>query len=233
MTGAAECYIALTKFWDGVASFDERASLDFFLLALLQSEGVDGIADLLNGYPEGVLEGVTKADTGPGVFFTVSRPGSPRLTIEASVDDDLAFVDVTVETPVEAPAAADPKHVAFYATWERLIEAGSSVPDPRDRADRAVFLIASMEADVMNGGLGQYLTNTEGVHLTETLECLERIGAPATRDVLSRAAELGARAESYAAAWDDDSDAFSRLDDEFLDTGEDLAALTATAFLGA
>ena len=45
------------------------------------------------------------------------------------------------------------------------------------------------------------------------------------------AAKLGSQAESYVAAWDDESDAFSRLDDEFYESGEDLAGLTADRFL--
>jgi hypothetical protein len=67
----------------------------------------------------------------------------------------------------------------------------------------------------MNGGLGQYLTNTEGVHLSETVACLERIGANKTRELLMAAAKLGSQAESYIAAWDDEPEAFSRLDDKF------------------
>ena len=98
-------------------------------------------------------------------------------------------------------------------------------------SERAVFLIGLLESEVMNGGFGQYLTNTDGVHLSETVTCLERIGASRTLELLLAAAKLGDQAESYVAAWDDESESYSRLDAEFLDSGEDLAGLTADRFL--
>jgi len=57
------------------------------------------------------------------------------------------------------------------------------------------------------------------------------VGARKTRELLLAAVELGTQAESFAAAWDAKSEDFSRLDFEFLDAGEDLAALTADEFL--
>ncbi len=42
---------------------------------------------------------------------------------------------------------------------------------------------------------------------------------------------LAATAESYVAAWDDRAEEYSQLDTEFLDSGEDLALLTADGFL--
>ena len=84
----------------------------------------------------------------------------------------------------------------------------------------------------MNGGLGQYLANSNGAYLSDTLACLESIGAGKTRKLLKAADKLAEGAESYDAAWEDLSGDYGKLDDAFMKSGEDLAALTAAKFQG-
>ena len=151
--------------------------------------------------------------------------------IDTFMEDDLAFVNVVVEAPATPPVEADPKHTAFYTVWESFLETEPPAPDHADEGERAVFLVGLLESEVMNGGFGQYLTNTDGAHLEDTLDCLERVGASKTRDLLVAAVGLATEADSFVAAWDDHSEDYHRLDAEFLEAGEDLAGLTAERFL--
>ena len=226
--GPKHCLHDLNKVWDGTASEDEQASLDFYLLDVVQAKGSRGIIKLLRGFTPESLGIMTVSESGAELLCTVLRDDSPPLLIATCADPDMAWVNVEVERTATPITDDDPRHVAFYTMWEGFLENDANKDDVREQA---VFLIGLLEAQVMNGGFAQYLTNTDGAYLTETLDCLERIGASKTRELLIAAAKLGAQAESYAAAWGDESEAFSSLDDEFYDPGEDLAGLTADTFL--
>jgi hypothetical protein len=164
----------LNRVWGGTATSDERAALEFFLLDLLKREGSDGVGDLLRGFPEGRLGTVTMSGSGADVRFTISRDEGPPLFIDTFLDSDLAFLNVVVEPPAPSPTQDDPKHAAFYSAWERLLRTEPPAPDHSDEGERAVFLIGLLEAELMNGGFGQYLANTGGAHVKETLACLDR-----------------------------------------------------------
>ena len=230
--GPEDCLHDLKRVWEGTASEAEQADLDFFLLELIQRLGSQGVTEMLRAFPSDHFGTMTVSESGAEVLHTVVRDDRRPLTISTFVDSDMAWVNVLVESAPTTSAEDDPRHAAFYSVWEKLIQDGVSSPKESETADRAVFLVGLLESEVMNGGLGQYLTNTDGVYLSETIACLERIGAGKTRELLLAAAELGAQAESYVAAWDDESEAYSRLDDEFCDSGEDLAGLTTDRFLG-
>ena len=228
---AEESLRILNRIWGAAATFDERAALEFFLLDILQTQGSEGVGDLLRGFPDGSLGAVATSVAGSNVRFTITRDESPGLLIDTFADSDMATVNVEVEAPPPSTAEIDPRHAAFYAVWESFVQ---SEPPPRGHAnegERAVFLVGLLEAEVMNGGFGQYLTNTDGAHLEDTLSCLERVRATKTRELLVTAVELGTHADSFVAAWDEKSEEYSRLDTEFLAAGEDLAALTADEFL--
>ena len=226
-----DCLRTLNAIWSGTASLDEQAALDFFLLDLLQKEGSEGVGDLLRTFPDESLGTIVTSSSGADVRFTITRDEGPPLLIDTSVQDDLAFVNVAVEAPASPPVEADPKHTAFYTVWESFLGTEPPAPDHADEGERAVFLVGLLEAEVMNGGFGQYLTNTDGAHLEDTLACLGKVGASKTRDLLVAAVELADEADSFVAAWDDHSEDYSRLDDEFYEAGEDLSGLTAERFL--
>ena len=226
-----DCLRTLNGIWSGTASFDEQAALDFFLLDLLQKKGSEGVGDLLRSFPDESLGTIVRSTSGADVRFTISRDEGPPLLIDAYVHDDLAFVNVVVEAPASPPVEAHPKHTAFYTVWESFLGTEPPAPDHPDKGERAVFLVGLLEAELMNGGFGQYLTNTDGAHLEDTLACLERVGASKTRDLLVAAVELADQADSFVAAWDDRSEDYTRLDDQFYEAGEDLAGLTAERFL--
>jgi hypothetical protein len=227
--GNSEVQEALASIASGMASFRTRANLEHRLLRLLQDEGPQSVAALLSSLPgyNFSREG-TESHTGGARF--VADQANVRLIVTTFIGPASASVNVTTESRDEATARPDPRHEAFYGTWQTLVGLADSEVERLDAVRRAVFLIALLESEVMNGGLGQYLSNTEGAHLSATHTCLLRIGAVRTAALLQAAAELGASAETYSAAWNSESSAFERLDEQFLETGEDLAGLTADSF---
>ena len=101
----------------------------------------------------------------------------------------------------------------FYRRYERLAQRdGALAPD-----DRLVQLIGEFEADVNNGGFGQYLANKGAARAREALACLSAIGAKRTTRSLTSALE-GRR----------DQDGLARLDQQFCEKAEDLASLAMT-----
>jgi hypothetical protein len=97
-------------------------------------------------------------------------------------------------------------------------------------ADRAVYLVALLEAEVMNGGLGQYLTNTEGRYLDETMDTLKSVGATGIGRILTEAVGLKGANESFVDLWDTKTAQLEKLDGAFLGCGEDLAGLVAQVY---
>lgn len=214
----------------GNVSFEDRASLEHHLLAVLNQEGVEGVAVLLAslaGHAFG--EGVPGRTPGE-VSFHSPQSGFPQLVIDTFLTPAVASVNVSVRMEETVAPEPDPRHTAFYAMWEGLQSGPEPSPAALEPWPRAVFLVGLLEAEVMNGGLGQYLSNTGGAFVAETLACLEAIGATKSAELLRAADRIGTAAESYDAAWDDSAAAFEELDGHFLDCGEDLAGLTADHF---
>ena len=221
----------LLRIWGATASGDDQTSLDFFLLAILQDEGPKGVAALIRGFDQSSLGKIEITETETEVAIRLTRSGLDPLVVTAFADGDLAWVDVRTESRAAPAAVEDPRHAAFYSIWERLQESEADGAESRSVEENAVYLMALLESQVMNGGIGQYLTNTEGLHLPETFECLEKIGATTMHALLTTAVQLASGLDSYVDAWDEKSESYSRLDAEFLESGEDLARLTADAFL--
>ena len=82
----------------------------------------------------------------------------------------------------------------------------------------------------MNGGVGQYLPNTDGMYIKETLELLKQIGAKCTGAALAKAAALKAEAETIEEAWERNTQVFEKLDANITSNPEDLAALAAARY---
>lgn len=212
---------------DGTASFESRAALESELLQIVRSQGVPGVANFLATVSGLEFEPEPTDVEGEHRWIATALSANLRVTIFASASS--LSVNVEAVSRESAPSA-DPRHSAFYRIWESLL--GTSVGDVSelDQVDRAVYLVGLLEAEVMNGGLGQYLTNTDGIHVEATVQCLKRINATRTAAVLAAAAELGRRADSFGSAWDSEAPALQALDDEFLRSGEDLAGLVADAY---
>lgn len=97
----------------------------------------------------------------------------------------------------------------FYRRYERLGPRGGKLAPN----DRLIQLVGELEADVNNGGFGQYLDNKGAARARKALACLSRIGAKRTARWLKSALE---------------GRDFARLDRQFFEKSEDLASLAMT-----
>ena len=220
---------ALSLMARGTASFQLRASFEQYLLDLLKKGGHEGVGAFLGSLPDwGFVRDDVGSSTNESRFRAMATAG---LVVETFLTRGVASVNVLVEADLPSPGPPDPRHQAFYEVWEGFFRGPETPVDELPPWPKAVFLVGLLEAEVMNGGLGQYLTNTNGAFLRETLECLREIGAEKTGAILREAGSLGGKAESYVAAWESRSASFEELDELFLDSREDLAGLTADRFL--
>ena len=115
-------------------------------------------------------------------------------------------------TPSQKRAAQ--RQQAFYARYEELIPTDDSTAATLSEEDRLIFIVGEFEADVNNGGFGQYLDNKGAERAEEALRCLNEIGARRTARWLSSALEAAA-----------DSATLERLDNQFFNKPQDLPSL--------
>jgi len=218
----------LIALWEGGLPETESANLEFFLLAVLESHGLAGVRAWAEGIPPHSEATVDFAGAAPEIV-RITGSGRDPVVITGSAAEDMTWVNVAVER-TSAPAVVEhPGHSAFYELWDRL---STTEPPPRTgSSERAVFLVGLFEAELMNGGFGQYLTNTDGAYVPETSDVLKRIGAHRSLALLRSAVALRVGRESWVAAWDERSEEYAQLDHDFLDAAEDLAGLTASVFL--
>ena len=102
----------------------------------------------------------------------------------------------------------------FYARYQTLIKISDADAAALPPNDRLVLLIGEFEADVNNGGFGQYLENKGQERAEEALRCLEAVGAKRTAGWLSSAMESATAAN-----------VLQRIDDRFFNKPQDLASL--------
>lgn len=171
----------------------------------------------------------------PDSIKLVSSSEDDIITVIASLSEFHVGVDITCELPnvmETGEVKLDPRHIAFYAQWEKLNHVyDSSKLDKLSESEKTVYYIGMLEAQVMNGGIGQYLANTEGEYVDATIECLQSIGAEKTCQILNDAVALKQPSQSFDDVWDEYADQLDQLDQTFMESEEDLAALTADKFL--
>jgi hypothetical protein len=151
-------------------------------------------------------------------FWRVELPPPRVLEFWFNPPDDpiIATASYREGTPWGTPSQkrAAERQEAFYARYEKLIPINDSAAACLSQEDRLIFVIGEFEADVNNGGFGQYLDNKGLERPQEALRHLEAIGARRTARWLSSALEAGA-----------DSAALDRLDDQFFNKPQDLPSL--------
>ncbi len=220
----------LGKIASGEATFDERGDAEMHLAETMMQRGLDaGIAELTGLADFTFTESGQREQSGDRLF--VAAAGEGRLTVELGHSEHFTTVIVRFDDGTGSEeSSSDPRHDWFYDTWTRLI--GEDCPDYRklDEPDRTVALVAQLEADIMNGGIGQYLANTDGQYLAELPVVLDDVGAEHARDIVNAASALRTSETSWEEVWETRSDQFEALDDQFLDSGEDLAGLVADYF---
>lgn len=221
---------AFARLFDGRMTPDGRAELEQYLFDALITDGSDALIERLRHLPG--FEFMPQRDDDPTALVRLVSDRAGRVIVVSIFETpDLTSISVDVEDTQVAAARFDPAQAWFYETWEAL----QSMTDPAvvrrlDPAARAVYLVALFEAELMNGGIGQYLANTDGVFLDSTIEHLQLIGAIRSAEVLSEAAQLIDPGETWSEVWQRQGTLLQTLDNRFLRAGEDLAGLTASCF---
>ena len=171
----------------------------------------------------------------PDTVKLLSSTENEVITVTATLSEYHASVNITCEPQnvmATGEVSLDPRHIAFYAEWEKLLHI-SSLDELQDlsESEKAVYFVGLLESQVMNGGIGQYLANTDGEFVEETINYLKAIGAEKTCQVLSNAVDLKRPTQSYDDVWNEYAGQLAQLDQTFMEQSEDLAALTADKFL--
>jgi len=213
----------------GRASFETRADTEHALLNRLRDAGLDGLeATLRAAFADKVTRTPPDA-SGFEVRFVVEGL-QEGLVVTAFSNGDVASVSIDAPSAPGQPQETDPRHDAFYTLYMSVEDTPWEAVSSLDPMRRAVFLVGLFEAQVMNGGVGQYLANTEGVFLTDTLASLVRIGALESAALLEEAAAIDSDAGTYVAAWAERPRDFERIDDRLLRVDEDWPPMAAATF---
>lgn len=220
----------MAKIRDDTASFEERAQLEYYIFTTLQERGIEAVTALLQSLTDHDFALVDDRTVEFETRYVSRRPDGQDIVVTIFAGPHSTSVNVTLADPAVVVPEPDPRHQAFYEVWESLLGLPDSAVAELDPKRQAVFLVGLLEAEVMNGGLGQYFANTDGVYLEPTVACLARIEAKKTRAILMAAAKLGAGAETWGAVWESKSEELERLDDAFLESGDDLAGLTTDVY---
>ena len=194
----------------------ERLLLNY--LATLSDKGeysLDSLVAVLSNLPDFKFI-VDKEFNLPDSIRLVSSSEDDVITVVASLSEFHAGVDITCELPnvmETGEVKLDPRHIAFYAQWEKLIHLhDSSELDELSDSEKAVYYVGLLEAQVMNGGIGQYLANTNGEYVDATIDCLQTIGADKTSQILNDAVALKQPSQSFDDVWDEHADHLEQLD---------------------
>jgi hypothetical protein len=159
--------------------------------------------------------GLERLDALP-CMWRVTLPPPRVLEIWFTGGDEPAVAAVSYRTGKGWGSAAQKRaarlQAEFYRRYERLSPGRARLAP----ADRLIQIIGELEADVSNGGFGQYVGNKGEARAREALAALSAIGAKRTARWLAAALEGGGKK------------GLARLDEEFSTRGEDLASLAMT-----
>lgn len=220
---------AIVKMCAGPVSAEVHEALEMYLLSVLNTEGGAALLRKMQGFPR--LDSVYLESSEPPDSRIRCKLGDRSVLVYVFEMEDLFSIHVVTEEPQPEQVPKDPHHRWFYERWEAML--GMDFDEEvcgRSEVDRAVYLVALLEAEVMNGGLGQYLTNTEGRYLGETMVTLNSVGATGIARILAEAVGLKGANESFIDLWDTKTAQLEKLDVAFLECGEDLAGLVAQIY---
>jgi hypothetical protein len=150
-------------------------------------------------------------------MWRVATPPPRVLEIWFTGGDNpvVAAVSYRVGEPwgTKAQKRAAKLQAEFYRRYELVALQDDALPPD----DRLIQLVGEFEADVNNGGFGQYLANQGEARAREALACLTAIGAKRTARWLTSALSGRGGQEGLA-----------RLDQQFNEKAEDLASRAMT-----
>jgi hypothetical protein len=190
-------------------------------MRVLKTAGLRGVEKVIRAAAVPELA----AETGQhvaGLRRWVARPAgmAAELGIGVYTSRNFQYASVTwVALPPELKSkrAREQYRVqeAFFARYEAAGARAYATPPRRiSAADRRILLAGEFQADVNNGGFGQYLSNKGRRRAAETLRVLEDVGSTKMAAML-RAALANANDET----------ALQKLSNRFFRTTEDLPGL--------
>ncbi|MBT8067772.1 MAG: DMP19 family protein [Gammaproteobacteria bacterium] len=207
-----------------------RADLELYLLDELIANGADAVAQILQEIPAMAFSLVESDVTPPNSRYQSSDEYGP-IAVDICELEDLASINISRMQEDESGPEQYPWHEWFYSVWMSIQTLSDKTEIERlSDAERTVYYIALFEAEVMNGGLGQYLANTDGQFIDETIDCLKVVGALRTADILQKARHLRENGETYDDTWETKKKQLEKLDEEFLAIAEDLGKLVANKY---
>ena len=221
---------AFARLFDGRMTPTARAELEQHLFDLLISDGAAALIARLRELPG--FDFMPERDEDPTALVRLVSDSAGRIIVVSIFETpELTSISVDVEDGQRVAPELDPAQAWFYQTWEAL----QSMTDPAvirrlDPAARAVYLVGLFETELMNGGIGQYLVNTDAAFVDSTIEHLQLIGAIESAEILSEATQLIDPNNTWDNVRQRHADTLRALDDRFLRAGEDLAGLTAGCF---
>lgn len=212
------------------ASVDSYSELENYLLNILASNGIDALKKLLLSIPEVNIRVVTDKKLSPYTTQFKTEGLDNNVVIVAYEFEDLTSINVDIEDYNLEDVTPSPEHQWFYNIWESMITLDDSQLEKLTGVDKKVYLIGLFESELMNGGVGQYLANTDGEYFIETISYLENIGAKQTANILKKISKLKAKDESYDVIWETKSTEIDKITDTIMSYNEDYAGLAANTY---
>ncbi len=209
---------------------DTRADLELYLLDELLANGTDAVVQILHNIPTMGFSLVESDASSPTSRYKSSDENGP-ISVDVFELEDLMSIKISRAQDDASGAQQYPWHEWFYSLWMSIQKLSDKSEIERlSDAERATYYIALLEAEVMNGGLGQYLTNTDGQFIDETIDCLKVVGALRTAEIVEKAKLLRDKGETYDEIWETKTKQVERLDEDFLAIAEDLGKLVANKY---
>ena len=209
---------------------DTRTDLELYLLDELVANGTDAVAKILLKIPIMNFALVESNASSSNSRYQSSDAYGP-IAVDVYEFEDLTSINISRAQDGIGGPEQHPWHEWFYSVWMsvQMLSDKSEIERLGD-AERTTYYIALLEAQVMNGGLGQYLANTDGQFIDETIDCLKAVGAQGTAELVKSAKRLRKKGETYDEIWETKSEQLERLDEKFLAVAEDLGKLVADKY---
>jgi hypothetical protein len=221
---------AFERIAKGEEGSDTRADLELYLLDKLVANGTDAVVQILNRIPTMGFSSVESDASSLYSRYQSSDEYGP-ITVDICELEDLTSINISRAEDDAVGAEQYPWHEWFYNLWMSIQKySDKSEIERLSDAERSTYYIALLEAQVMNGGIGQYLTNTDGQFIDETIDCLNGVGALRTADIVEKAKLLREKGESYDEIWETKKEQLEKLDEDFLAIAEDFGKLVASKY---
>lgn len=185
-------------------------AIESLLMAELRSTGRQGAEELVESLAKHGMA-LERLRALPCMWrVAIAPPRILEIWFTGGIKPVIAALSYRIESPpgpLTDPATAE-RQAAFYKRYEEL----DPQITPSSPRDRLILWIGNLEADLNNGGLGQYIGNKGREVANEVLGMLRVIGAESTAAGLAEALESGA-------------EQFALFDQRFAESGDDLPSL--------